>query len=108
MGPFLASLSAPTEDEIIRAMNKITGKNHSGFFEFWRGLGYDLDPKDLGGVLSTPINTTSPLKGTKSTTTINLTTQSVIDANREKEPGFDAVFSILGLLIALCLLRVLK
>jgi hypothetical protein len=36
-----------TKDDIVNAMNYVTGKNHEGFFEFWESVGYNLDPKEI-------------------------------------------------------------
>jgi hypothetical protein len=36
-----------TKDDIVNAMNYVTGKNHVGFFEFWESVGYKLDPKEI-------------------------------------------------------------
>jgi len=37
-----------TKNDIVNAMNYVTGKNHVGFFEFWESIGYKLDPKEIG------------------------------------------------------------
>ena len=36
-----------TKDDVVKAMNYVSGKDHSGFFEFWESLGYPLDPNKL-------------------------------------------------------------
>ena len=39
--------STLTEEDIIDAMNSVTGGDHSGFFEFWKSYGIKLDPNSL-------------------------------------------------------------
>jgi hypothetical protein len=39
--------SALTEEDIEEILQQITGKNHSDFFEFYRGLGFNVDPKEI-------------------------------------------------------------
>lgn len=50
--PFRSSLEglgkkAFSEDDVLRALASSTGKDHRGFFEFWRGMGFDADPADI-------------------------------------------------------------
>lgn len=33
-----------SEEDIIKAMSSVTGKDHSGFFEYWSSMGIKLDP----------------------------------------------------------------
>lgn len=44
-----------TKEEVLTALSKVTGRQHNGFFEFWAGLGCDLDPNSL-----LPLNTWTP------------------------------------------------
>lgn len=45
----LASRAGETlsRDELLTALSEVTGQQHSGFFEFWSSLGYELDPNSL-------------------------------------------------------------
>ncbi|HYF93042.1 MAG TPA: hypothetical protein VD969_12460 [Symbiobacteriaceae bacterium] len=50
--PFKAALAARgheavTRDDVVAALQAATGKDHSGFFEFWAQQGFDLDPASL-------------------------------------------------------------
>lgn len=36
-----------TEQDIVAALNHVTGKDHAGFFEFWSGTGMSIAPADF-------------------------------------------------------------
>ena len=36
-----------TQKDIIEAISNVTGKNHKGFFEFWKSYGFGLDPNSI-------------------------------------------------------------
>jgi len=36
-----------TEKDIEEILHQVTGKDHSDFFEFYRGQGFDVDPKEI-------------------------------------------------------------
>ncbi|MEA3313963.1 MAG: hypothetical protein U9Q18_06275 [Caldisericota bacterium] len=36
-----------TQKDIIDAISVVTGKNHKGFFEFWKSYGFGLDPNSI-------------------------------------------------------------
>ncbi len=36
-----------TQEDVVKALEYVTGKDHSGFFEFWESFGIKLDPNSL-------------------------------------------------------------
>jgi hypothetical protein len=36
-----------SNEDIINVMSSVTGKDHSGFFEYWDSMGIELDPKTI-------------------------------------------------------------
>ncbi len=49
-----------SEEDIIAALSSVTGKDHSGFFEFWNGFGLPITPADFA-----PLSSWDPNRATE-------------------------------------------
>lgn len=47
------SKSPLTEADIEKILNKVTGKDHKDFFEFYKSEGFSIDPADITNFLKT-------------------------------------------------------
>lgn len=63
------SAGAYTKDDILAGIKADTQKDHAGFFEFWSGMGFDLDPTKWKEKTTTTVatGTTGTATGTSGT-----------------------------------------